>query len=155
MVQDKNKNFENIWKLPGGLADFNESIQQAVLREVKEETGINCSFQKVLCFRETSSYQFDCPDIYFVCLLFPLDFNIVIQQSEIKDCKWVDIGQIKEMLNLIPIQRMLSQILSQFFNTNNLNALNHHTYKNNKNTNVNTLYYPDIYSLNEKDNSKL
>lgn len=39
------------WKFPGGLADPDETIPQAVAREVFEETGVKAEFQSIIMFR--------------------------------------------------------------------------------------------------------
>ena len=57
------------WKLPGGLVEAGESIEQAVIREVWEETGVKTKFKGVLGFRELLQYQWGCQDFYYVCLL--------------------------------------------------------------------------------------
>ena len=49
----------NLWKLPGGLVENGESLEQASLREVWEETGVKCDFKAILGFRELLSYQFE------------------------------------------------------------------------------------------------
>jgi 8-oxo-dGTP diphosphatase len=44
------------WKLPGGLVEEGESIEQAALREVWEETGVKCAFKQIVGFRELLKY---------------------------------------------------------------------------------------------------
>jgi ADP-ribose pyrophosphatase YjhB (NUDIX family) len=39
---------DNLWTLPGGWVDVNESPSEAVIRETKEETGYDVSAIKLL-----------------------------------------------------------------------------------------------------------
>lgn len=39
---------DSLWTLPGGWADINESPSEAILKEVKEETGFNASIIRLL-----------------------------------------------------------------------------------------------------------
>lgn len=41
MVQRKNEPFAGFWALPGGFVEAGESCEQAVVREVAEETGLS------------------------------------------------------------------------------------------------------------------
>jgi len=41
LIQRKNPPFEGLWALPGGFVDMDETPEMAVLRELKEETGID------------------------------------------------------------------------------------------------------------------
>ena len=66
---------KNLWKLPGGLVEHNESIGDAAVREVWEETGVKTKFVSILGFRELLKYQFDQQDLYFVCFLETVDGN--------------------------------------------------------------------------------
>ena len=46
-------------KFPGGLVDQNETIFQAAVREVKEETNIDAVALGVLGFREILDFRFE------------------------------------------------------------------------------------------------
>ena len=56
-----------------------------------EETGIKAEFQSLICFREKVDYKWKADDIYFVCLLKPLTFEIQACEYEIKAAKWMKI----------------------------------------------------------------
>ena len=64
--------------MPGGQVDAGESIEEATIREVWEETGVRAKFLGVLGFRELLKYHWGQQDIYFVGLLEPEDGNETI-----------------------------------------------------------------------------
>lgn len=84
-----------IWKLPTGLAESEEEISEAALREAKEETGLDCVFDSIICIRHShggSPFLGARSDIFFACMLrlmTPERFTPVLQESEILDAKWV------------------------------------------------------------------
>ena len=41
LIKRKNNPFKGSWAFPGGYVDFNETVEQACRREVKEETNMN------------------------------------------------------------------------------------------------------------------
>ena len=62
-----------------------------VVREVKEETGIDTSFESLVSLRNMHEYRFGCSDIYIVCRLKPLSHEITIQIEEIDECLWMHV----------------------------------------------------------------
>ena len=83
-----------IWKLPTGLVDPLEEICTAALREAKEETGLDCLFGSVICFRHShggSPALGASSDLFFACLLHPKtpDQEVVLQESEVQNFMWV------------------------------------------------------------------
>ncbi|PRQ16710.1 putative hydrolase [Rosa chinensis] len=53
-----------------------EDITVAAVREVKEETGIDAKFSEVLAFRQAHKLFFEKSDLFFVCMMHPLSFEI-------------------------------------------------------------------------------
>ncbi|MQL92433.1 hypothetical protein Taro_025057 [Colocasia esculenta] len=82
-----------IWKLPTGVVDQGEDIIAGAVREVKEETGIDAEFVEVLAFRQSHKSFFDKSDLFFVCLLRPISFDIKIQESEIEAAQWMPLEE--------------------------------------------------------------
>eukprot|EP00941_MAST-03F_sp_MAST-3F-sp1_P001151 g1151.t1 len=89
-----------LWKLPGGLVDQGENISKAVLREVWEETGIDCDFLRLAAVIESHSgrgpSRESASDLYCVCVLKALDENqqLVPQEEEIERCAWIPIHEV-------------------------------------------------------------
>ncbi|KAK1427903.1 hypothetical protein QVD17_16627 [Tagetes erecta] len=78
-----------IWKFPTGVVDEGEDICDAAVREVKEETGIDAKFMEVLAFRQSHKSFFDKSDLFFMCMLQPLSFDIQKQEREIEAAQWM------------------------------------------------------------------
>ena len=74
------------WHLPGGGVNPNETVYEAVQRELKEETGVTCHSEPKLF------------DIYFHILRGAADYPIVftvddfkqeiVKSPEIQECRW-------------------------------------------------------------------
>ncbi|OQU76744.1 nudix hydrolase 2 isoform X3 [Sorghum bicolor] len=82
-----------VWKFPTGVVEPGEDINVGAVREVKEETGIDAEFVEVLAFRQSHKSFFDKSDLFFVCLLRPLSYDITKQDSEIEACQWMPIEE--------------------------------------------------------------
>ena len=101
------------WKLPGGVCDpgelgvrevkqeldcwlwfLGEDLWKTAMRETLEETGIRTEFVSLLCFRQMHGYNWGIDDLYFACLLRPLNTDIQVNPSEIAAAKWMDVSAI-------------------------------------------------------------
>lgn len=81
------------YKLPGGALLPGEHLVEAVLREVLEETGVQASFESLVCLRHWHGYRFGKSDIYFVCRLSPLSQDVTMQAEEIEECFWMPVDE--------------------------------------------------------------
>ncbi len=81
------------YKLPGGALHEGEHLADAVVREVREETGVETRFDALVCFRHWHGYRYGKSDIYFVCRLFPMSTKISIQEEEIAECIWMPVEE--------------------------------------------------------------
>ena len=79
--------------MPGGHVDPGETLSTACVREIFEETGIKTEFQGILGFTEFQRRRWGLNDVYFLCLLKPLSFEIDLCQNEIEEAIWYDIDE--------------------------------------------------------------
>ncbi|KAH7546935.1 hypothetical protein FEM48_Zijuj01G0253500 [Ziziphus jujuba var. spinosa] len=91
VVQEKSGRFRGtgVWKIPTGVVDEGEDIFMAAKREVKEETGIDTEFLEILAFRQSHQSFFGKSDLFFLCVLHPLSFDIQKQDLEIEAAQWM------------------------------------------------------------------
>ncbi|PHT86559.1 Nudix hydrolase 10 [Capsicum annuum] len=78
-----------IWKIPTGTVEEGESIFEGAIRELKEETGIDAEFLEVLAFRQIPNSFFNKSDLFFLCMMRPLSFDIQKQDLEIEAARWM------------------------------------------------------------------
>ncbi len=48
LIKRKYPAFKGWWALPGGFVDYGETVEKAVVREAKEETGLNVQIKRLL-----------------------------------------------------------------------------------------------------------
>ena len=88
VIKDK---FSTGDKLPGGHIDKNESIKNALKREVYEETGIKIEFESIVNIGHFRNGQFGESNLYIVCTAKALSKNITINDSaEVTEARWID-----------------------------------------------------------------
>ena len=94
-----------LWEITGGGIDFGEDIEKALVREVKEETGLNIIDYTYL---DTNKIK----DLVYFTYLGIVDCNedeVVLQKNETIDYKWRTKEELIELFNsnLVPPKQAL------------------------------------------------
>lgn len=85
---------KGMWNNPGGHKDDGESIEEAVLREVKEETGFDGKIGGLIgiyVFGETKKYLYE---------IEILGGELKVPEDEIAEARWFTIDEIRELENI-------------------------------------------------------
>ncbi|QCR33362.1 NUDIX domain-containing protein [Lysinibacillus sp. SGAir0095] len=97
VVKKKYSGLKGVWSLPAGFVQFGETADEAVVREVLEETGIQCEVSGLIGFR-TGVIRGEISDnmAIFFCTL-PIEVQrIQIQEAEISEARWLTVEEIVE-----------------------------------------------------------
>lgn len=95
MVKEAKKKCYGQWNFPAGHLEENETIKEAAIREVYEETGCKVKLTGVLPVVHKFNKNENLIMIRFVAKIE--EENINFNESEILDVKWIDIEDIKNM----------------------------------------------------------
>jgi len=107
LIVQRNKNediYPNLWELPSGKKEDLETVESSLIREIKEETGLD--IKPIIPF-DVFNYQIDKPDVvkdstqinYLVRLVDEQNEPQVIISEEHQDYKWVKIEEV-DLFNL-------------------------------------------------------
>ena len=92
--------FKGYWALPGGRVDLGETVEQTIVREVKEETGLDVAVvSKVGEYHEQGVQGGVEYDYYPACFLVKtVGGEIKKQESEVEEIKLFSLNEIPETL---------------------------------------------------------
>jgi len=80
-------------KLPGGMLERGEHLADGAIREVFEEAGIRAEFRGLVGMRHHHRGQFGASNIYAVCRLTPLNFDIRLDGDELEKALWMPVDE--------------------------------------------------------------
>jgi len=94
------------WGLPGGSLEYGEHPEQAVIREVWEETGLTICIEKLLL---VNSWLPDRVGLYYLCRITGGTFHPTEEISEfdyfslddLPDIKPLDVGMLKRLHGMV------------------------------------------------------
>jgi len=96
LVKRKNDPFKGKWALPGGFVEYGEKTEDAVAREVLEETGLTTTVDKTIGVYSDPNRD---PRGHTITVVYKLD----IKGGELKsgddasDAKFFDVNQLPEL----------------------------------------------------------
>ncbi|MGG7620115.1 NUDIX domain-containing protein [Bacillus coreaensis] len=90
VVKKKYGGLKGKWSLPAGFVDEGETADEAVIREVKEETGLTCRVEQLLGVR-TGVIKHEISDNMIMFLLHQIkpEERIVIQENELYEAAFI------------------------------------------------------------------
>lgn len=93
------KNHGSGWSLPGGAVEQGETLEQAVIRESKEETNLTIEVESIVAVNEAFFESKGCHALFitFKAKVVVGDIEI-IHKDEIEDIKWIDIDTANELM---------------------------------------------------------
>ncbi|MGO2100256.1 NUDIX domain-containing protein [Vagococcus salmoninarum] len=89
----------NCWSLPGGKVEWLETIEQATIREIKEEINLEVQLEKLLCVTNHMLLE---EDVHFVCPTFTatiVDGEVFNNEPDkLADIRWFSLADLPDNL---------------------------------------------------------
>lgn len=110
-----NPAFHKKWEFPGGCVEFKESIEENLVREVKEEVGYDVEPIQRLSYihvraRESETYQYQVYLLPYVCKI--IGGKKEHTNSETLDSRWFDLKEVLEY-DLLADNRQIFATISE------------------------------------------
>jgi len=100
LIKHRKKDRE-YWVLPGGHLEYGETIEQGILRELKEETSLNGVFQKIVFLSESIAPDNSRHILNIFCLINITETNqeikIASDEDIITEVKYHKLGEINNL----------------------------------------------------------
>ncbi len=96
LVKRKNEPFRGYYALPGGIVEYGETVEDAVVREVLEETGLECRVRELVGVYSDPDRD---PRGHFVSICFLLEVigGKLKAGSDAHDVKIFKLGELPEL----------------------------------------------------------
>ena len=104
---------EDKWSLPGGFQELNESIEETVIREIKEELNMDAKIGELISIFSSNKWItnfYDGSKIQQIMFFFRLvvnlsKANIVLQESELVDHGFFDLNNLPQNMPECCVQK--------------------------------------------------
>lgn len=102
------KNAKGYWVLPGGGVRWGETIMEAAVREIKEETNLDIELVKFICYKEIMNLPENYHTITFYHLARPKDTEIKVS-DDLSKAGFFPIEEIKKMKTADTVEIILKE----------------------------------------------
>ena len=104
IVKHENKKFGDYYLLPGGGWEHEESIEECVIREVKEETGLDVKIDYLAYYKSVYTDDDDTLDLIFKCSLVSGKLENLDPDGKVKSIELISSEEELKKLNFHPKQ---------------------------------------------------
>lgn len=108
LVRRASRHGKGNWQLPGGFIEHNETIERAVVREVREETGITAEAEGVLGVRNRYDPELG-NGLYVILLLHPVTGEPRPDGREVDHAAYLTLEEISSLNPLPPVNWEIAQ----------------------------------------------
>ena len=108
LVRDRIHTSHSIYKFPGGMLEHAQSLEEGVVREVWEETGVRAKLIKMVSLLNAHPYRFNKSNMYIVFQLEAESLEInVIDTHEIEKAFWMPLEEFFSHTEMSDFQKDL------------------------------------------------
>lgn len=102
------------WTLPGGMVDEAETMEEGVIREIREETGMTFSIDKSIWTGHEGAKNHD-----IEVFVGSATGEIKIQKTELDDAQWFQLSEAVKLRLAYDDKRLLEELIFGRANTVN------------------------------------